>query len=390
MINYGNSETITSRFADLAKEEPFRRITVHSMCRRCRNWNYRGTGHYLITLVQYDRSRPLLGRLRSDVPEIELSELGRRIKAHFLRISEYEPSIEVLGVQVMPEHMHGILHVRSHLSKKLGEYIRGFKIGATKIAREMGVFPGIDAGAQQAHGLFADSFTDTILFDNEALARGIAYIHDNPRRLWVKRATPAYFTQFQDIVYDSPNILSPMHFVAIGNRTLLESPEKFQVQCSRHDFIYDRDSQGRILHDSPPHFLSPHYSEIAGNFIAAAEHGAVLVSPCISDGEKEIVRQALMHGSSVVALRNKGFDVHFKPGGLLFDYCSKGKLLILAPSAWPYTPANKPITRIDACVLNRIAQVLSDAGAAEIRYRGLTIEGVDELVYAAMKSGGII
>lgn len=80
------------------------RPTIHSMLWRCRNWNYRGTWCYMITLVLNDRSRPVLGRLAADRPEIELSELGRRVKAHFWRIAEFMPQIVVLGVQVMPEH----------------------------------------------------------------------------------------------------------------------------------------------------------------------------------------------------------------------------------------------------------------------------------------------
>ena len=86
------------------------RDTIHKMGRRCRNWDYCGTGVYLITLVLTDRSRPLFGQLARDRPEMLLSELGRAIERHFLRISEFTPEIEVLGVQMMPEHLHGGIH----------------------------------------------------------------------------------------------------------------------------------------------------------------------------------------------------------------------------------------------------------------------------------------
>ena len=39
------------------------RDTIHHMGRRCRKWDYYGTGTYLITLVLNDRSKPLLGRI---------------------------------------------------------------------------------------------------------------------------------------------------------------------------------------------------------------------------------------------------------------------------------------------------------------------------------------
>lgn len=37
------------------------RDTIHRMGRRCRNWDYCGTGCYLVTMTLRDRSRPALG-----------------------------------------------------------------------------------------------------------------------------------------------------------------------------------------------------------------------------------------------------------------------------------------------------------------------------------------
>lgn len=334
----------------------------------------------MITLVLNDRSRPVLGRLSADRPEIELSELGRRIEAHFWRIAEFMHQIEVLGVQVMPEHLHGVLRVRGALPKPFGEYLRGFKIGATKIAREM-EFPGIDAG-KRGCGFFADGFTDTILFDQTAIARAIEYLRDNPRRLWIKRMRPEYFTRCADFAWSRENGRT-MHFMAIGNRALLSAPTLLQVQCSRRDFAYARDAEGKIVREMPPRFASALFAVQSADMLAAATHGAVLVSPCISEGEREIVRLALQQGARVVALKNKGFSSLFKPSGALFDYCAQGRLLLLAPSMWPYLPGKKPITRRNACALNRIAQLLSGLGAVEIDYKGARMSDIDELVREA-------
>lgn len=350
------------------------------MLRRCRNWNYRGTGCYMITLVLNDRSKPVLGRLAVDRPEIELSELGRRIEAHFRRITEFAPQIEVLDVQMMPEHLHGILRVKAALPKPLGECLRGFKIGATKIARELGC-PGIDAGTR-GRGLFADGFTDTILFDEIALARALAYLRDNPRRLWIKHAHPEFFTRSTDFSWKSPRG-EELHFMAVGNRALVNAPVLLQVQCSRRDFAYARDAEGKIDHEQPPRIASAVFAGKCEDLLSAAAHGAVLVSPCISEGEREIVRLALRRGVRVVALKNKGFSPLFKPTGELFDCCAQGRLLLLAPARWPYLPGKKPMTRSDACTLNRIAQLLSGSGAAEIAYKGVCINGIEELVREA-------
>lgn len=51
----------------------------------------------------------------------------------------------------------------------------------------------------------------------------------------------------------------------------------------------------------------------------AAEHGAVLVSPCISPGEKQIAHAALDAGHPLIVLVENGFRPHYKPPGKYFD-----------------------------------------------------------------------
>ena len=103
----------------------------------------------------------------------------------------------------------------------------------------------------------------------------------------------------------------------------------------------------------------------------------MLVSPCISQGEREIARRAFAAGYRVITLANKGFSPLYKPGGKLFESCAAGNLLMLAPAQWPYQPAEKPMTRVDALVLNRIAQLIAGEGACEIDYKGVTLANVD-------------
>ena len=114
------------------------RDTIHRMGRRCRNWNYRGTGCYLVTMALRDRSRPVLGEVHRAIDgavRFFPTELGRRIEAHLRRLPEFSPEIEVLGAQPMPDHLHAVLRVRRQMPKPLGECLRGFKIGCTKIWR---------------------------------------------------------------------------------------------------------------------------------------------------------------------------------------------------------------------------------------------------------------
>ncbi len=79
----------------------------------------------------------------------------------------------------------------------------------------------------------------------------------------------------------------------------------------------------------------------------------------------------------IAYIKNTGFAPLAKPGGAYFDACAEGRLLMLAPSAWPYSTQRKPLTRVEACVLNRIAQLICGDDAVEINYHGLTPTAID-------------
>ena len=72
--------------------------------------------------------------------------------------------------------------------------------------------------------------------------------------------------------------------------------------------------------------------------------------------------------------------------GLGLRRCVEGRLLMLSPAAWPYTPGKKQMTRDDVCALNRIAQAIARDGAAEIDYKGRTPVDVDGLSRLAVAS----
>ena len=351
------------------------RDVIHRMGRRCRKWDYHGRGTYLITMVLADRSKPILGQLTG--ARIALSPLGLAIDAHLRRISEFTPEIEVLGVQVMPDHIHVVLRVNRRMAKPLGIALRGFKGGASKIFWGQSAVGTADA----KRPLFAEGFVDNILGDGEAVANALRYLADNPRRLWEKRAHPELFRVLCDVE------AAGGRFAAIGNRALLKAPQIYQVQVSRSFFAYRRDAKGAILKDGPPRIATGEFKEKLEGFLEAAAHGAVLLSPCISEGEREIARIAFEKGLKVITLANKGFSPLYKPGGRLFNATAAGNLLMLAPIAWPYQPGEKKMTRIDACILNRIAQWLSGDGAVEIKYCGVEPSEIDRLAAEAIERG---
>ena len=388
-----------------------REDVIHRMGRRCREWDYSARAIYLVTVCLKERGRPVLAEWPEfcAAPETARNNLavsgeaqyycrptplGEKVLECWRRIPEFWPQVKLLQCQLMPDHFHGLLFVESPLAvsgearnarrKTLGDIVRGFKTGCREVGWE-------------------DGYVDNILFRKGQLAREIEYLRDNPRRLYEKRANPERFRR----VVDLPVVLggsakfcaSPEtakftgHFQALGNYALLRRPVLVQVQCSRSDFRYRRErlpgGGWKILRDAAGNplveYASPAFEERCADVLRCAGNGAVIVSPCISHGEREIARRANAAGAPLVALRNKGFSRFEKPGGRLFDLCARGNLLLLAPAAWPHVPGEKPPTRESSLVLNRIAQLLCGENAADIDYRGAIFSDIDSAVLTALR-----
>ena len=310
--------------------------------------------------------------------QIELSPLGLAVAECWRSIPKFYPQVKVLAERVMPDHFHGVLFVTEQMVCHLGQVIKGFKLGCNKAARVL--CPAIlSPGA----GLFAEGFVDTVLWRKGQLQTMFDYLVDNPRRLAIKRLFPELFKVSREIRVNfrlAPAAQAVGRFSAIGNHFLLARPHFHQIQVSRRFFAYARDQRGKLLKDAPPAVATPEFAEKLDAALAAAKVGAVLVSPCISQGEREIARRAFAAGCCVITLANKGFSPLYKPGGKLFETCAAGNLLMLAPVGWPYQPAERTMTRVDALVLNRIAQLIAGDDACAIDYKGATLVNVDEEV----------
>ena len=363
------------------------------MGRRLPDFDYSQRRIYEITIVLEDR-RPILGRLvkRGEGDwAVEPSEIGGIVLACWREITVRWPQVELIEDQLMPEHFHGVLFVKEQLpkGKSLGNIIGSFKSRSTSEVGNYLAARGEEPGNPAARGgepnggpgsargrvrprFWADGYVDTILFGKGQLARMIHYLRDNPRRLGVKREHPELFKVTRELKIEGIG-----RFSAIGNHFLLTRSAFHQIQVSRRYFAYARDARGNLLKDAPPAAATHEFEERLAAALAAGKGGAVLVSPCISQGEREIARRAFAAGYRVITLANKGFSPLYKPGGKLFESCAAGNLLMLAPVGWPYQPAEKPMTRIDALVLNRIAQLIAGEGACEIDYKGATLANVD-------------
>ena len=119
------------------------------------------------------------------------------------------------------------------------------------------------------------------------------------------------------------------------------SPLLIQVQCSRR-------------------LTDEQIEEVASSYLSQARMGAVLVSPCISKGEKHVMRTAFEEGLPLIILQENGFTELAKPGGRRMEACMRGQLLLLAP--WAHHNEQITISRNQCLLLKEMARQLCERG----------------------------
>lgn len=328
------------------RHKPFAGEKKPSMLRRRVGHDYQSRRVYLITMTVEGR-HPLLGTLvgnadapddSPDAPRVEPSPLGLEVQRCWLSIHDYYPEVEVLSLQLMPDHLHGILFVTRQMEQHLGMVLKGFKAGCNKAYRQSPFAATLlqhratKAKDDRSHGfLWARGFNDHILEGSGELERWFQYLHDNPRRLAIRRSHPDYFRVRFGIT------IGGQDYAAIGNRFLLDCPEKVQVQCSRS--LTDEEVAAAVE-----------------RLLAKARQGAVLVSPAISKGEQAVMRAALDARLPLIFLTPWGFNAFSRPGHQYYEACADGRFLILAP--WPHENQRLPLTRDMCLALNAMTATI--------------------------------
>ena len=321
---------------------------VPSMKRRSDFNDYSDRNIYMVTLVIEGR-RNLLGELQgtSQDPVFVPSPLGVAVHECWQRIPEHYPEVKLILLQLMPDHLHGILHVTSKMNCHLGQVINGFKIGCNRAYRAImaEALPqrtgNCDGGSGQAEApprrtkkcglLFERGYNDVINRNYDMLPRLIHYVRQNPYRLLRRREHPDLFKVRFGVSLAGHNCS------ALGNMFLLNRPERLQVQCSRS--LSDNAIQALV-----------------DQALAAARQGAVHVSPAISPGEKRVMRALFDAGYPLIFLAENGLTNYSKPGGVFFEACARGQLLIISP--WEHHNERITITRSQCTSLNALAQAI--------------------------------
>lgn len=330
-----------------SRHSQYASATKHSMKRRANFHDYTSRRMYMITMTTEGRL-PLFGPVVGDTalrhdringPHIVLSPLGAAVADCWNGIPTFHPEVSIRALQMMPDHLHGVLFVERKMERSLGKVINGFIIGCNKAFRLL--CPDAYASAVQKqterkknrqdheHGLlFSHGYNDKILSGEGELEAWLNYLADNPYRLLVKRENSDLFRVQHNITRGSDT------FSVLGNVFLLDHPEQVQVQCSRR--------------------LTPEQiAETVERALAVGRAGGVLVTPSVSPGERECSHAAFEHGYPIIILRENGFSELEKPKGRAFDACAEGRLLFVAP--WEHHNERRVITRAQCLSLNDLA-----------------------------------
>lgn len=313
--------------------------TDHTLLRRMYAHDYQSRSIYMITLTLADRSQPLLGNLKWEGDKALLipTLLGKSVIDEWHGLCRCYSQLEIIRIQLMPEHLHVVLFVKERIPKPLGKLIGVVKNYSNKHYWKQLTEQGMlgPKGEQSPPSLFSENYQDMVLSRYGQLNAMINYVENNPFRALVKRRYPDMFKVVKSLEFKG------MEFAAIGNRWLMQRPLRFQVRCHNNN----TEMNLQLIAKQKEYFLK------------CGAHGAVIVSPCISAGEKEIARAALDEGLPLIVILENGFPPLYKPPGKYFEACAKGLLLMLAP--WPYHTERRVITRQQCLALNDMAKNIS-------------------------------
>ena len=297
-------------------------------------------------------------------PRIRLSRFGQLVERAIDDLPKGLP-IAILERVVMPNHVHFVIRIQEQLPKDmpLGKIIQNFKTTINQIYKTLrGVplstrmqYPGCEGKHPSAGLVFAPDYHERFLFRKGQLQAMIDYCRDNPARLASQMMHPEYFERIcsmqvtlpwlpqggtkgqRSAGIDFPHLLAPVKLSearlgvmghaglgamtatftldAIGNRALLQEPERVQIQCSRS-------------------MTAEALEEETAAVLDMCRMGMVPVCPCMNANERHIAEACLSEGYRLIIIEIDGLrpDLpEYKPMGKRFRACQSGQLLLLSP-----------------------------------------------------------
>lgn len=351
-----------------------------------------------------------------DRAKVRRTVLGNALVDCLISVPQHHPEVQVLHFCLMPDHLHAVLYVRRTIPVGIRGVVRGFWQGVKKLGRawsaassivpndirrncqegkqeivpndirrncqegKQEILPndirrncqeGKQEGSHEGSGDIAQQglreetsrmeafsaglqkqigddayyrlspvFTEMPFIrsmgHNTQLPNTIRYLDMNPQRLATKRLKPGYFRVQREIM------IGGRSFDGVGN-TMLLTAETYAVVHVRSLMVKTADNGD-----------AEQLRDYKNSCVLAARKGAVMVSPFISEHEKQVMQVLLREQLPFVHLADNGFRDYYKPVDALFDACAAGRVLILSP--WTYDAGKRKISRADCMALNNMAE----------------------------------
>ena len=293
--------------------------------------NYTQPGIFLVTIKKL-KGLPPFSRLVSksgvadDKIGVKYYDLGFILYHALKNFNQVSPDIKIMQYIIMPDHLHVLLHIMKPLELSLGDLIAIFKRKVFTESEKVS-FP-----LQGSKSIFEPGFNDQFLRSGRDLNVIYEYIRENPKRLWVIKHDPQFFSRISD------KIIGNRHCCLYGNINHLSNPFVCDVVIHRRDTAEQLARKKELW-----------------RYVLA--NGGVLAGAFISDAEKEIFKGAAKFGGRIILVSNRALEKREKPSKALFNLCSRGQLLIVAPEL-TVAPSEKGITRNECLQLNAFAQRL--------------------------------
>ena len=364
--------------------------------KRDNHTNYR-EGYFFVTLRIHDNA-PILSTIignfdalddSSDAPCCKYTELGKKVLEVWRSVSTYHPCVDLLGVEVMPDHLHALLWLKPGNKKLLGHVVRGTMIGCTHAYWDMlGIEWRLQKGvitpdcrdrdhtySLRGPALFSRGYNDVEALTEKEIAVKLQYLHDQARKYLIKRAMRDCFRvvrgstargwtleslrqallhdrylaqhpQQLDATLSTLMLRIPLHpqngkptLAYTGNRTLMEASCKLSLICHRADAFRFAEQQAAVM--------------------KAAREGAVIVSAFISPKEREIMKQLLIEQLPIIEVVDNGFSDRYKPIGAAFYACGHSRLAQISPWIFEYHKKDVKLKREMCMVMNQLVRVIT-------------------------------
>ena len=142
---------------------------------RLKQFDYRSSGIYLVTLVTARRER-CLARVSED--GVAMCPFGEVVQRHCALLPTWRPQVRIIDNVVMPDHAHLLFHFVDDVPAGLGAVVGCFKAGIT---REINVLRGTPGATFWQH-----NYWERIVRTEHELAGFRRYFKENPQRWLVK------------------------------------------------------------------------------------------------------------------------------------------------------------------------------------------------------------